>query len=143
MITKEDCIVGTRVALITSKGVNSDKPFVKGCVAGEYYSNDNKETVIVRIDTGGVYEYYLNFLVLEKDILVEETLLKGQYLQANQAWEGMKPETIKRTKEATKLLQEVYNLMGIYKKRSYDLEEDDPLLVALEEARKASAKLIL
>lgn len=142
MITKEDCVLGTRVALLTSKEI-SDNPFVKGCVAGEYYSIDNKETVIVRVDTGGVYEYHLNSLVLEKDILVEEALIKGQYLQANQAWECMKPEVIKRTKEATKLLQEVHNLMSLYNKKSYDLEDEDPLLKVLEEARKASAKIIL
>ena len=141
MITKEDCVLGTRVAVLISKTLG-ETPFLKGYVAGEYRSDNNKESVINRRDNSGISEFYLDSLVLEKDILVEEALLKAQYTQANQAWEGMKPEIIKRTKEATKLLDEIHNLMDVYGKHGYSLSYKDPLKEALEEARGALGKII-
>lgn len=133
MITKEDCVLGTRVALpILRKGETvSGCPYYHGYVAGEYSILDNKECVIVRLDRGGVHEYLLSALELEKDILVNEALIKAKYTQAEQAWEGMKPEIIKRTKEASALLTQVYNLIELYAKHLYDIDRDDPLSQAL------------
>jgi len=140
MITKEDCVLGTRVALTAGK--ISKSPFIKGYVAGEYIIHNNKESVIIRRDTGGVCEFFLESLTLERDILVEEALLKAQYTQAEQAWEDIKPEMMKRTKEATKLIQEVCGFMEVYKKSAYHLRHEDPLLKAIEETKEALRMLI-